>query len=126
MCSRKTFEQQLRVEREAREAEVRQECVACRQAKCIPILYGFPSPELVKAMGRGELELGGDYLLPDSPVWLCKRCNAQFRCYPWSSQSRRRSAGGAAAAKEGAAGQEEDGDGDGVGAVCREPGAYRT
>ena len=126
MCSRQAFAQQLQVEREAREAEVRQECVACRQAKCIPIIYGFPSPELVKAMGRGELELGGDYILPASPVWLCKRCNAQFRRYPWSSRSRPWRGGSTRAGFGRTTGQEEDDVGGGAGAVCCEPGAYRT
>jgi hypothetical protein len=55
---RSTFIEELNVEREARQIEAQGICPNCQKSKIIPILYGFPSNELVTGMKWHKLELG--------------------------------------------------------------------
>ena len=54
--------------------------VGCPKPVC-PMLYGFPSGQLVQAMKKGWLVLEGDYLLEDQPLWLCTSCNFRWNRY---------------------------------------------
>ena len=47
--------------------------VSCKGAVC-PVLYGYPSHELVNLMRAHKLVLAGDYLLEDQPCWVCTEC----------------------------------------------------
>jgi len=55
-------------------------CPTCHSAAdVVPIIYGFPSEELMKAAERGEVALGGCLVSPDDPQWRCKKCSVDFR-----------------------------------------------
>lgn len=56
----------------------RRTCPRCRGA-LVRIVYGFPSPELMAAVERGEFALGGCLVLGDDPARECSRCKLQFR-----------------------------------------------
>ena len=47
--------------------------VSCKGAVC-PVLYGYPSHDLVNLMHANKLVLAGDYLLEDQPCWACTEC----------------------------------------------------
>ena len=47
--------------------------VSCKSAVC-PVLYGYPSRDLVNLMRAHKLVLAGDYLLEDQPCWACTEC----------------------------------------------------
>ena len=50
-------------------------CPQCRQ-RTIPIAYGLPGPEMIKAAERGEVHIGG--CLPGGASWHCTACHHQF------------------------------------------------
>lgn len=48
-------------------------CPICKKKdKVIPIVYGFPSPELVKEAKNGKVRLGGCQVNFCMPHWYCK------------------------------------------------------
>jgi hypothetical protein len=42
----------------------------------VPIVYGFPPPELVEREERGEIVLGGCCMDESNPTHACPRCEA--------------------------------------------------
>lgn len=58
----------------------RPECPICGSDNTIPILYGEPdgSRQLLEALRRGEIELGGCCILPNMPTDRCKSCDQYF------------------------------------------------
>ena len=44
----------------------------------IPIAYGFPGGELVEAVERGEVHLGGCVVSWKNPAWYCPSCHRTF------------------------------------------------
>jgi hypothetical protein len=44
----------------------------------IPIIYGYPGPELREAAERGEVFLGGCVMTGDDPLWYCKACGRKW------------------------------------------------
>lgn len=52
-------------------------CPQC-EGDLIPIVYGYPGPELMEAAGRGELELGGCIVGDNDPQHRCKNCGRRY------------------------------------------------
>jgi len=44
----------------------------------IPIVYGYPGPELFEQAEKGLVKLGGCCVEPDNPEWYCKRDKVAF------------------------------------------------
>ncbi len=54
-------------------------CPECGSSESVvPIIYGYPSEELVEAAAKGEVKLGGCIVTGDDPGWHCKSC-----AYSW-------------------------------------------
>ena len=54
-------------------------CPICNKSdKVIPIIYGLPSPELVKDAEKGKVWLGGCQISFCMPHWYCKRDKKEF------------------------------------------------
>lgn len=53
-------------------------CPRCRSDDTIPIVYGYPGPELMEAMERGEIMLGGCCIEDHQPLWHCRKCRHEF------------------------------------------------
>ena len=49
-------------------------CLKCGQ-KTIPIMYGYPSPEMFEAAEAGKIALGGCVIGDDDPDWKCAECD---------------------------------------------------
>lgn len=63
----------------------RPRCAACRSDGVLPVVSGFPAPELEALASRGEVVLGGCKVTPATPRWHCTVCGANF-----GSQAERR------------------------------------
>ena len=61
-------------QRHARER--RMTCPECHAARVTPIVYGSPSPQLVTALKKQQVLLGGDYLVEGDPSWRVARVRA--------------------------------------------------
>ena len=75
-------------------------CSACGEpGSVVPVLYGFPSPELIELRTKKEVYLGGDQMLEGAgfPHWQCRVCFAASVHYPWAKEGK-----GLEAAPEGA------------------------
>ena len=53
-------------------------CPSCQSEDVVPIEFGFPSPEMVEAAGRGEIKLGGCCVEVDDPEWHCNDCEHEW------------------------------------------------
>lgn len=53
-------------------------CPACGTGKPIPIVYGYPAPELWAEKERGHAELGGCVIVGGKPTWRCRECDVAF------------------------------------------------
>mmetsp|Transcript_11357 Transcript_11357/g.13755 ORF Transcript_11357/g.13755 Transcript_11357/m.13755 type:complete len:266 (-) Transcript_11357:2146-2943(-) len=61
---------------------------SCRQTKImgsiVPIVYGFPSKELVRGMFEDKvLVLGDDHIIEGRAVWICKICKKDWTTWPY-------------------------------------------
>ena len=45
----------------------------------IPIEYGLPEPEMVKAAENGEIYIGGCLVSDSNPEWHCKNCGYEWK-----------------------------------------------
>jgi hypothetical protein len=54
-------------------------CPRCGSGNVIPIVYGYPSPELEKQSQRGKVMLGGCCVGDDNTQWYCKECENRWR-----------------------------------------------
>jgi len=69
----------LAADKAATAAAATPSCPQCGSAAdVIPIIYGYPSEELMKAADRGEVALGGCIVGDDAPRWRCKKCGRDF------------------------------------------------
>jgi len=50
------------------------QCPKCGSAKVLPILYGYPSAEALKAALEGKIILGGCTIVTGAPIWRCAAC----------------------------------------------------
>lgn len=55
-----------------------QPCPRCGSLDVVPIMYGYPMPEAMKAAERGEIELGGCVIGERDPQRHCKACGEVF------------------------------------------------
>ena len=55
-----------------------EKCPECGKSEAIPIVYGYPGPELEERVRRGVAAIGGCCVMPDSPVWLCLACDHRW------------------------------------------------
>ena len=53
-------------------------CPKCGSTEFVGILYGRPTPEALDAVDRGEIALGGCFLLPGQPDWKCMSCGHRW------------------------------------------------
>jgi hypothetical protein len=53
-------------------------CPKCKSDNVVNIIYGEPSPSLLKRSQDGEVELGGCIIDSDSPRYKCKSCMNEF------------------------------------------------
>jgi hypothetical protein len=53
-------------------------CPRCGNTATVPIIYGYPTEELVAESDRGEVELGGCAIMGDDPRWHCPKCELDF------------------------------------------------
>jgi hypothetical protein len=44
----------------------------------VEILFGRPTAEAMDAVDRGEIILGGCFIMPDQPDWECTACGYQW------------------------------------------------
>ncbi|TFE01560.1 hypothetical protein [Jeotgalibacillus salarius] len=54
------------------------QCPSCRAKKTINISYGEPTYETVLKADEGLIKLGGCVVLPDAPVYHCKKCGHEW------------------------------------------------
>lgn len=55
------------------------ECPRCRSRRVVPIAYGLPGDELMRAAQAGRIELGGCEVCEDAPNWHCRACAHEWR-----------------------------------------------
>ena len=60
----------------------RPECPQCHATRTIPIIYGYPAPELERDAARGKVRLGGCCVSPSHPQWYCPACEHEWRTKP--------------------------------------------
>ena len=53
-------------------------CPKCKSDNVVNIIYGEPSPSLLKRSQDGEVKLGGCIIDSDSPRYKCKSCMNEF------------------------------------------------
>ena len=55
------------------------ECPHCKSEKNIPIIYGYPSAQMLKESKRGKIDLGGCGVTENDPNRFCKDCGNKFK-----------------------------------------------
>lgn len=60
-----------------RRGEAPSRCPECGRAAIVPVVYGYPSPEMFDAAARDEISLGGCIAYSESPTWRCTGCGSQ-------------------------------------------------
>lgn len=65
--------------RKTTRAKKRPVCPLCRSHKVIPIIYGFPSPEMQKALRRRQAVLNSCQTWEGQPEWHCNECGCEWR-----------------------------------------------
>ena len=58
-------------------------CIRCGALGCVPVIYGFPSQQLLEHFRQKKLKFGGDNLIEGLACWSCSSCNLQVYAYPW-------------------------------------------
>jgi len=53
-------------------------CPKCGSEDVLPILYGYPGPEMMAAAAKGLIALGGCCVSDDDPRKHCKACGEEF------------------------------------------------
>jgi hypothetical protein len=54
-------------------------CHVCKSKEVIPIVYGLPSPRLIKDAKKGKFFLGGCVVTGNDPNWYCTNCGTKWR-----------------------------------------------
>jgi len=54
-------------------------CKYCNSESMIPIIYGYPSKEMLYLNSLNLLELGGCVLEGDEPYWKCLACQKTIK-----------------------------------------------
>ncbi len=53
-------------------------CPRCKSSDVIPIIYGFPSQDAMKAYEEGRVKIGGCIVEDDAPNLSCKSCGKEW------------------------------------------------
>ena len=53
-------------------------CPECQSKDTMPVVYGFPSPEIFEAAERGDVAIGGCVIQPHNPRWACPACEHRW------------------------------------------------
>jgi hypothetical protein len=54
-------------------------CPRCGSAEAVvPVVYGYPSPEMDEAAARGEMMIGGCLIGGEDPGHCCLTCRIEF------------------------------------------------
>ncbi|AJD92866.1 hypothetical protein JMA_35490 [Jeotgalibacillus malaysiensis] len=56
----------------------RKQCPSCGAKNAVKILYGEPTYEAYLESEKGNLQLGGCCVSPDSPDYHCKNCGHEW------------------------------------------------
>jgi len=71
--------------KESIECEKSATCLSCGHAGAVtPLVYGYPTPQLLECFHRKKLKFGGDNLLDGLATWTCLYCDMSWYSYPWS------------------------------------------
>ena len=54
-------------------------CPRCSSSKVLPIVYGYPSEDLMAEAEAGKVRLGGCIVSPGDPDRACGECSHQWR-----------------------------------------------
>jgi hypothetical protein len=54
------------------------QCPRCDSVDTVPILYGYPAPEMYAAMNAGKVAIGGCLVWSGQPLWYCKTCGHKW------------------------------------------------
>jgi hypothetical protein len=57
-------------------------CPQCGTTAPLPILYGYPEPQHIRAALRGEIALGGVIHDPDPPAFECRSSECGYTFTP--------------------------------------------
>lgn len=57
-------------------------CPLCGENNMAPIIYGYPTPELVELARKDMVALGGCVVSPDNPTHYCYSCNETTQFEP--------------------------------------------
>ena len=49
-------------------------CPKCQSERVVPIVYGFPSDEMLELIASGEVEPGGCCVQLGQPQFTCREC----------------------------------------------------
>lgn len=52
-------------------------CPVCGSDAVVPIVYGFPGPDLWAAAEQGSVAIGGCIVSEDAPTGRCRACGAR-------------------------------------------------
>ena len=64
--------------------EKTQTCLKCSSpGSMVPVVYGFPSHQLLENFNRRRLKFGGDNLIDGLPAWCCLSCSTETFSYPY-------------------------------------------
>lgn len=50
-------------------------CPSCHDSNMAPIIYGFPTPEMIDLARKDMVALGGLNFVPDGPTHYCYSCH---------------------------------------------------
>ena len=53
-------------------------CPFCMSINVMPIIYGYPSSDMIERYEKGLIKLGGCVVREGSPQWYCKDCDREF------------------------------------------------
>jgi hypothetical protein len=58
------------------------ECPKCGARTVIPIVYGYPAPQLWEKSLDGKVKIGGCLISDVSPNWYCTTCEHEWLVEP--------------------------------------------
>jgi len=53
-------------------------CPVCQSKDVLPIVYGYPGPNLEEESFQGKVALGGRIIHDENPEWECPACKESF------------------------------------------------
>jgi len=53
-------------------------CPECQSDNIAAIEFGFPGPEMIEDLDKGDIVLGGYCVTENDPEWHCKDCEHEW------------------------------------------------